>query len=84
MPLPQMSDRQVLQALAAYRDEHNLSFDALAEQMAAHGVGVRGRLLHLALTGRLKTQPYARTMFRLRRFAMAVARRKARRRRVAA
>lgn len=77
-----MTDNPI-QALATYRLEHDLSFDRLADQMAAAGYGMRGRALHLLLTNRLRSHPRERTLYKIQQFlaSVAVSKRRPRRRR---
>jgi len=81
-----MTDNPMLLRLAAYRLEHDLSFEELAAQMDEAGYPVRARSLHLALTNRLQTAPRERTLYKIAQFVttMVIRRRKAKRTRRAA
>jgi hypothetical protein len=54
--------------LAEYRLANGLTFEILAEQMAAAGFPVKFRSLHTALTNRLQTQPRDTTLYKIARF----------------
>jgi hypothetical protein len=71
-----MTDNALIEQLATYRLEQDLSFEELAAQMGDAGYPVRGRALHLLLTKRLRTAPRDRTLYKIKQF---LARTKARR-----
>jgi hypothetical protein len=52
--------------LRTYRLQHDLTFDALAEQMADAGCSVQSRNLHRLLN--LQTKPRDRTLFKVESF----------------
>jgi len=79
-----MSDNHHVQRLAAYRLDRDLTFEALAAEMAAAGFPVRARALHWALTNRLQRGPLERTQHRIEGFVEHLDRLKARRRKRAA
>src|SRR5262245_39670695 len=65
----------VVARLAGYRLVHDLTFDALAAEMAEVGYPLTARLLHNALTGR--TQPNDRALYKIQQFlALRAAQRK--------
>lgn len=66
--VPCLMEPDVLDRLADYRLEHNLTFGQLADKMRAAGYAVGTLALHRALTKKLRTKPRDRTMFRYRRF----------------
>jgi hypothetical protein len=67
-----MTDNNLIQALATYRLEHDLSFDQLANEMVDAGYGMRGRALHLLLTNRLRSHPRERTLYKIQQFLAGV------------
>lgn len=71
-------DPDPVAALAAYRLEHDLTFDALAAELAAADCAVPARVLHLALTRRLRTGPRERTLYKIRKFVDGIGRRRTR------
>jgi hypothetical protein len=70
-----MTDNPFLLRLAAYRLEHDLSFEQLADEMKQAGFPVRARSLHLALTNRLQTKPRERTLYKIQQFVGTLGRR---------
>jgi hypothetical protein len=58
-----MIDLATVDRLAEYRLIHDLSFDALADEMTEAGFPIKMRALHLALTHR--TTPRDRTLYRI-------------------
>lgn len=67
-----MTDSPLLDQLAAYRLEQDLSFEQLATQMNEQGYFVRPRALHLMLTKRLRTRPHDRTLHKVKQFLARV------------
>ena len=63
-----MTDKSVIEQLATFRLEHDLSFEQLAVRMAAVGYPMRPRALHLLLTNRIRTEPRDRTLYKIQRF----------------
>lgn len=63
-----MTDTALIEQLATYRLEHDLSFEQLAAEMDDAGCPVRSRALHLLLTKRVRTAPRDRTLYKIRRF----------------
>jgi len=59
-----------IDALKAYRLEHDLSFTRLAEVMSEHGFEVSMRTLHAALTGRMRTLPRETTLYKFGQFVV--------------
>ena len=55
-----------LRRLATYRLERDLTFQQLADEMAAAGYAMRPRSLHLTLTNR--TKPRDRTLYKMAQF----------------
>lgn len=70
------TDSDPVATLAAYRLEHDLTFDELAAELAAARCAVPARVLHLALTRRLKTRPRETTLYKLRKFVDGIGRRR--------
>jgi hypothetical protein len=69
-----MTDKSVIEQLAEYRLEQDISFEQLAVRMAAVGYPMRPRALHLLLTNRVRTEPRDRTLYKIRRFLEQVSR----------
>jgi len=64
------ADTVLIQQLALYRYEHDLSYSALARLMTAAGYRMHPRSLSLALTGDLRVGPYDRTLWKIREFLL--------------
>lgn len=65
-----------LATLASYRLTNDLSFDALADRMCAAGFTMKGRSLHLLLTGQVAV-PHERTLHKISGFLATISKRKA-------
>jgi hypothetical protein len=63
-----MTDKALIERLATYRLERDLSFEQLSAEMDKAGYAIRARSLHLMLTHRLRTEPLDRTLYKVRRF----------------
>jgi len=63
-----MGTHPLLGRLAAYRLEHDLSYDRLAAAMTQAGYPMKGRALHLVLTNRVRTAPHDRTLYKITQF----------------
>jgi hypothetical protein len=63
-----MTDSTLIEQLATYRLERDLSFEQLSAEMGKAGYAIRARALHLILTNRLRTEPHDRTLYKVRRF----------------
>lgn len=70
----------VLQRLADYRLDRDLTFAALAAEMQKAGYPVPERALHRILTRKLATAPRERTVYKITQFVARRCSRKARRR----
>jgi len=57
-----------IERLKLYRLQADLSYERLGAQMRATGCNIRTRALHLALTGRLQTQPRETTLYKIGQF----------------
>lgn len=55
-----------LRALEAYRLEHDLTYQQLADEMTAAGYVIGRGTIHLLITG--KHKPLARTLYKVRKF----------------
>jgi len=66
-----MLDPTTIDRLATYRLRRNLTFQQLADEMAAKGYPMRPRVLHLALTRRHSRAPLDRTLYKLEQFLVA-------------
>ena len=71
-----------IERLRAYRLEEDISYDELAQRMNRAGYAIRVRALHLALTGRLRTLPRERTLYKISQFVEHISRQAIRRLRV--
>ena len=78
-----MTDIALIDQLATYRLEHDLSFEELAVLMTDAGYPLRARALHLLLTKRVRTAPRDRTLYKIKRFLERAKAKRSRRERVA-
>jgi hypothetical protein len=71
----------IIDRLARYRLEHDLSWSSLAAEFNAVALSIRPGTLRLVLSGRLRTTPTDRTRYKLQRFAAQLSADGSRRRR---